>query len=213
MAAKKKPPPKKRTARKKVAPPPAPPRRRSRKAAEAEVPAPAVPRTAYTPELGALICFLLATGKALRSLQELTPATLAAEYPELDLSAFPSAGLPTKTCILHWVQLSRAKDERFAGFADQYARAREDYFDHEAEETTDIADTEGDPQRARVRIWARQWIASKRVPRKYGERIEITPPPGGPPPVIESPTQAAAMMDQLLNPALNIPRRQRRRRA
>lgn len=41
------------------------------------------------------------------------------------------------------------------------------------EELVDIADTEADPIRARVRIDARKWYASKMRPSKYGERIDL----------------------------------------
>lgn len=40
-------------------------------------------------------------------------------------------------------------------------------------ETIDIADEELDPARANVRIKARQWLASKYLPKEYGERIDV----------------------------------------
>lgn len=37
----------------------------------------------------------------------------------------------------------------------------------------DIADTDADPVRARVRIQARQWLAAKYAPKEYGERLDV----------------------------------------
>lgn len=42
-----------------------------------------------------------------------------------------------------------------------------------ADEIIDIADTESDPQRARNRIDARKWVASKLKPNKFGDRIDL----------------------------------------
>ena len=41
------------------------------------------------------------------------------------------------------------------------------------DEIIDIADTEIDPQRARNRIDARRWYASKMKPDKFGDRIDL----------------------------------------
>ncbi len=41
------------------------------------------------------------------------------------------------------------------------------------DEILEIADTEADPQRARVRVEARKWYASKMIPKKYGDRIDL----------------------------------------
>lgn len=42
-----------------------------------------------------------------------------------------------------------------------------------ADEIIEIADTDLDPIRARNRIEARKWYASKMQPQKYGDRIDI----------------------------------------
>lgn len=42
-----------------------------------------------------------------------------------------------------------------------------------ADEIVDIADNELDPQRARNRIDARKWYASRLQPNKYGDRIDL----------------------------------------
>ncbi len=42
------------------------------------------------------------------------------------------------------------------------------------EDLVHIADTDHDPNRARVRIDARKWVASKLAPKKYGERLDVS---------------------------------------
>jgi hypothetical protein len=58
-------------------------------------------------------------------------------------------------------------------FATQYARARERQADFYADEITEIADSEADPNKARVRIDARKWVASKLKPKTYGDRLQL----------------------------------------
>jgi hypothetical protein len=84
-------------------------------------------------------------------------------------------GMPKASTICLW--LSESKE-----LAEQYARARDIQADRFADEIIDIADTEPDPQVARVRIDARKWHASKTAPKKYGDRItqEHTGEGGGP---------------------------------
>ena len=54
-----------------------------------------------------------------------------------------------------------------------HALARETAADMQAEEILEIADTDTDPFRARNRIDARKWLASKTAPKIYGDRIDI----------------------------------------
>ena len=53
----------------------------------------------------------------------------------------------------------------------KYARAKQIQADYFAEQIVDISDDETNPQRARNRMDARRWHASKIAPRKYGERV------------------------------------------
>lgn len=53
----------------------------------------------------------------------------------------------------------------------EYARARQLQADYYADETIEIADTDPNIARARNRMDARRWHASKLAPRKYGDRI------------------------------------------
>lgn len=101
----------------------------------------------YTTEIAATICEHIAEGGSLRA------------YCELD-------GSPSKSMVMRWL---REHDE----FRDQYVRAREDQAELHAEEIVHIADTETDPQIARVRIDARKWVAARLLPKKYGEKSEV----------------------------------------
>lgn len=63
---------------------------------------------------------------------------------------------------------ANSSPERFS----EYARARQIQADYYADDTIAIADHEPDNQRARNRMDARRWHASKIAPKKYGERIQ-----------------------------------------
>lgn len=63
-------------------------------------------------------------------------------------------GMPALSSVFKWLNENPA-------FSDQYARAREVQADLLADDTVDIADTEQDPQKARVRIDARKWKAGQ----------------------------------------------------
>jgi len=58
-------------------------------------------------------------------------------------------------------------------FQEGYALAREVQADVLADEVIEIADTEPDPNRARVMIDARKWLASKLRPKKYGDHLKL----------------------------------------
>lgn len=75
--------------------------------------------------------------------------------------------MPSRTAVL---QACAANEE----FAASIARARELQQDAIADEIVDMADmaTVEDHQVVKLRIWARQWRASKLHPKKYGDRIQ-----------------------------------------
>lgn len=99
--------------------------------------------------------------------------------------------MPSKATVCKWLG-------RHANFADQYARAREMQAETMADEIKDIADDgscdtyldlDGKERtdhevvaRSRLRVDARKWLASKLLPKKYGEKVtqEHTGPEGGP---------------------------------
>lgn len=66
------------------------------------------------------------------------------------------------------VALSKDREAALA-----YVRAQELRSDLLADETIGIADTETDAQRARNRIDARKWLASKHNSKRYGDRIDL----------------------------------------
>jgi hypothetical protein len=98
----------------------------------------------YNEKLAETICERIAEGESLRRICE-------------------DPGLPNRSTVHEWLR-------REPVFSDQYARARELQADHYADEIIEIADTEPNPQRARVRIDARKWTAAKLRPKKYGNR-------------------------------------------
>ena len=81
--------------------------------------------------------------------------------------------MPSAESVRRWLR----DDKVFRG---QYARAREEQADFYADEIVRIADEETDYRKARVRIDARKWVASKLKPKAYGERVlqELTGPDG-----------------------------------
>jgi hypothetical protein len=118
--------------------------------------------SAYTPSVAAAICEALADGISLRK-----------------LCAQPA--MPSMTTVMRWLA-----DETKQEFRLHYAHAREAQADLFAHEILEIADdSSGDTinkdgsirinnefiARARLRIDSRKWLASKLVPKKYGNWI------------------------------------------
>ena len=54
-----------------------------------------------------------------------------------------------------------------------YGRAQQARAEILADEIIEIADTEDDANRARVRVDSRKWYASKMQPHKYGDRLDL----------------------------------------
>lgn len=106
--------------------------------------------SAFTQDIADAICTRLGLGQSLRTICE-------------------AETMPDKATVFRWLDDNR-------DFRDQYARARETQASAYADEIVDIADTEKDPQKARVRIDARKWHASKLAPKKYGDfnRTELS---------------------------------------
>lgn len=87
--------------------------------------------------------------------------------------------IPCRTVVFKWLDNNEA-------FADQYARAREAQAEHFVGEIIEIADSPNitvnpetnepearDPQRDRLRVDARKWVASKLAPKKYGDATMV----------------------------------------
>ncbi len=103
----------------------------------------------WTDELVTDICDHLATGKSLIEIGNLK-------------------GYPSSDSIYRQMY-------RDAEFASAIARAREAGQDHEADACVRMADeaTAENWQQVKLRIWARQWRASKLAPKKYGDKIDV----------------------------------------
>lgn len=117
----------------------------------------------YTPKLGAEICTRLAGGESLRS-----------------IARDPS--MPALQTILTWAmgQVGAAEE---GGFPEHYARARAIRSELYADEIVELADAvDEDPQRSRLQVDARKWVASKLLPKTYGDKVshEHSGPAGGP---------------------------------
>lgn len=130
----------------------------------------------YTEEIAGLICERLMDGQSLRSI------CLADD-------------MPSGATVFRWLA-----DPRYENFRDQYARAREAQADAMADEILDIADDgtndyvererpDGSKfdavdsehiQRSRLRVEARKWLASKLLPKKYGDKQLIGSDPENP---------------------------------
>jgi len=82
--------------------------------------------------------------------------------------------MPSTASVMRW--LSESDELR-----EQYARARELQAEHYVGEILEIADTTDDPQKARLQVDARKWIASKLLPKVYGDKVshEHGGPDGG----------------------------------
>lgn len=123
--------------------------------------------TDYSEEIAAKICALIATSSdGLRKICE------------------ENSELPCPSTIYLWL----TKNE---SFSEQYARAREDQAQLLADEIVSIADTtqvgvvvtekaEGTEtkhadmiEHRKLRIEARKWVASKLLPKKYGDKQQV----------------------------------------
>lgn len=59
-------------------------------------------------------------------------------------------------------------------FRELYARAREAQAEVLVDEIIRIADEADDAQLGRLKVDARKWVASKIMPKKYGDKIDVT---------------------------------------
>lgn len=115
--------------------------------------------TAFTKEIGDAFCALVADGKSMRSI-------CAGE------------GFPSRVTIFLWF---REQPE----FAAQYDKARREGAHAMIDDVMDISDLDGlDPQDKRIRVDTRKWIASKVLPKVYGEKLALSGEEDGAPIVI-----------------------------
>lgn len=111
----------------------------------------------YTPELGERILERISCGESLVTICQ-------------------DKDMPGRTTVMRWVNQDPV-------FRDNYCAATRDRMHSYAEQIVEIADDpEIDPNVARVRIYARQWVMARLDPRKWGDKVaaEISGPGGGP---------------------------------
>lgn len=110
----------------------------------------------FTQEIADTICTRIADGESLRAICR-------------------DDAMPCTSTVCKWLA---ERDD----FSERYARAREAQADALADEIVDIADRADDPNKARVQIDARKWMAGKLRPKKYGEKVvsEVSGPDGKP---------------------------------
>lgn len=127
----------------------------------------------YTQEMADKICERLAGGESLRRIC-------------LD------EGFPDASTVHRWV-LTDTEGSKSAGFHKQYARAREIQAENMFDEILDIADdgsndfmaiTKGNEtyeienkevtNRSRLRVDSRKWYLSKVLPKKFGDKLDLT---------------------------------------
>lgn len=127
--------------------------------------------TTFNQQTADLICTMLSEGLSLRQI----------------LKADTVGALPAQSTVYEWLL-------RHPSFAEQYARAREEQADTNADEILQIADEmppEYTDEKGRTsldvtyiqwqkqRIEARKWTAMKLKPKKYGERMAVEGVEGG----------------------------------
>ena len=130
--------------------------------------------TRYTAKVAADICVRLAEGESLRAICK-------------------DDAMPALRTVMGWLF-----DSEHGEFSQQYASAREAQAEGWADEIVSIADdATGDVntddggkktvdheniQRSRLRVDARKWVASKLLPKRYGDKLQHTGEGGGPVP-------------------------------
>lgn len=105
--------------------------------------------TTYSEEIADQICERLMDAESLRSICE-------------------DERMPSRTTVHRWMV-------EIEGFGAKCARAREIQADTLFDDIQEVADS-GNPddvQRAKLRVAAMQWRASKLAPKKYGEKLAL----------------------------------------
>lgn len=135
----------------------------------------------YTLEIAMTICERLVEGESLRAICR-------------------EDAMPGLSTVFRWLeshepfreQYARAREMQAEGFADELTEiaddARNDWMERALKggETEKVIDSEH-ITRSRLRVDTRKWIASKLLPKKYGDKLETTHQgPGGGPIVISN---------------------------
>ena len=125
-------------------------------------------RTSYTKAKGDAICERLMLGESLRKITR-------------------DEDMPSTTSVMRWLQ---SDEEWGVTFRKQYARARREQAELNAERLIEVAEdaeeTSAGVQKARLLSDNIKWAASKLLPKKYGDRLDIAVDASAlqPPPVV-----------------------------
>ena len=107
--------------------------------------------TGYTKRLGTRICERIAKGESVRKIVK-------------------DKKMPTTSMIFRWL-LDKDKKE----FREQYEEARNVQAETMFEELIEIADAKKkDVMRDRLRVDTRKWYLSKVLPKKFGDKLDLT---------------------------------------
>jgi len=108
----------------------------------------------YTPEIGQELCALITMGKSLNSILE------DEDKPDY---------FPCRATVYAWFTEHQEFLDNYTRAKDQSAFADDDKI---AKVTEDVLSGKVDPNAARVAIAALQWMAGKKKPKKYGDKIQ-----------------------------------------
>lgn len=105
----------------------------------------------YTPEIAQEICERIALGDSVRKIVK-------------------DNKMPSSSTIFRWLL-----DEDKKAFWEQYEKARNIQAELMFEELLEIADDEEkEVMRSRLRVDTRKWYLSKVLPKKFGEKLDLT---------------------------------------
>lgn len=99
----------------------------------------------------------------------ITPERVSAVIEEIYAGKRLRDVLPSPKEMRHFYEFVAENGD----YAIAYQRAQQARAEILVDEIVDISDTEMDAQRARNRIDARKWYASKMQPHKYGDRLDV----------------------------------------
>lgn len=104
----------------------------------------------FTKELADEICNRMKAGESLKKICE-------------------DSRMPHRDTVHQWLN-----DEDKKWFSDKYAKASDTRTENKFDEIEEIAKNEPDVARARLMVDTRKWYLSKIVPKKYGEKLDLT---------------------------------------
>ena len=124
--------------------------------------------TTYNPDIAARICGEIASGKSLRTVCK-------------------ADDMPALSTIFVWrrehpefaEQYARAEDDRAAAFIEDITAIADDSSEDWEERVNEKGETytvlnRDNINRSRLRVDSRKWLASKILPKRYGDKVELS---------------------------------------